>query len=105
MEEQAPRLNTICTEHGLPRVSSGLEDIIAKGLHKKIPDRYKDATDMRDAIKSFITPISQSAQPQNWKAMATPWQDVELVEVLSSSADFEDVEAIFHKRCRKFQCW
>jgi hypothetical protein len=65
MEEQAPRLNTVCTEHGLPSVSSGLEDIFAKGLHKKIPDRYKDATEMRDAIESFITPISQSAQPKN----------------------------------------
>ena len=104
MEEQAPRLNTVCTEHGLPGVSPGLEDIIAKGLYKKIPDRYKDATEMRDAIESFISSkysISESVQPKNWKAMATPWQDVELVEVPSSSVDYKDVEAIFHTTCRK----
>jgi serine/threonine protein kinase len=106
MEEQASRLNTVCTEHGLPGVSSGLEDIIAKGLHKKTPDRYKDATEMRSAVESFISSkysISQSVQPKNWKAMATPWQDVELVEVPSSSADFKDVETIFHTTCRKDQ--
>ncbi len=59
---------------------------------------------MRDAIESFISSkysISESVQPNNWKAMATPWQDVELVEVPSSSADFKDVEAIFHTTCRK----
>jgi serine/threonine protein kinase len=99
MEEEAPRLNTVCAEHGLTGVSSGLEDIIAKGLHKKIPDRYKDATEMRDAIESFITSKYSISPPKNWKVMPTPWQDVELVEVPSSSADFKDVAAMFHTTC------
>jgi len=73
MEEQAPRLKTVCTEHGLPGVSSGLEDILAKGLHKKIPDRYKDATEMKAAIEELEKKKREaSTRPEHWAPSADP---------------------------------
>jgi serine/threonine-protein kinase len=40
MEEQAPMLSDVC-----PDVSAGFSHIIAKGLQKKIPQRYSNAAD------------------------------------------------------------
>jgi len=42
MEEQAQRLSDVC-----PDVSAGFSDIIAKGLQKKIPQRYGNAAEMK----------------------------------------------------------
>ncbi len=48
-------------------------------------------------------PIPSPSLPKNWKYMAAPWQDVELVEVPISSAEFKDVAAIFHTTCSKHE--
>ena len=49
MEEQAPRLVDVC-----PGVSPGLSDIIAKGLHKKISDRYSSAMEMKSDLEQLM---------------------------------------------------
>jgi hypothetical protein len=59
MEEQAPRLRTVC-----PRVSTGLEDILAKGLQKKISNRYTNAMEMRVAVQQFEH--DRFTRPSHW---------------------------------------
>ena len=49
-EEQAPKLMDVC-----PTISARLSDIIARGLHKKIVNRYSDATGMMSDFDSLLT--------------------------------------------------
>ena len=82
MEEQAPRLVDLC-----PGVSPGLSDIIAKGLHKKISDRYSSAMEMKSDLEQLMqSKYSAIFQlfPSHWKKMSSPWQDVELVQLQTS---------------------
>lgn len=48
MEEQAPKLIDLC-----PTVSPRLSEIIARGLQKKIEDRYADAMEMKRDLESL----------------------------------------------------
>jgi len=48
-EVQAPKLMDVC-----PTVSARLSDIIARGLHKKIVNRYSDATEMMSDFESLL---------------------------------------------------
>jgi serine/threonine protein kinase len=54
MEEQAPWLSDVC-----PDVSAGFSDIIAKGLQKKIPQRYANAADMKRDLEEHIAIFHQ----------------------------------------------
>jgi poly [ADP-ribose] polymerase 10/14/15 len=97
MEEQAPRLVDVC-----PDVSPGLSDIIAKGLHKKISERYSSALDMkRDLEELMKSTYSNPGLPANWKDMSSPWQDVELVQLQTSSPEFKQVAGRFHQTCKE----
>jgi len=92
MEEQAPRLADVC-----PGVSSGLSDIIAKGLHKKISERYTSAMEMKSDLEELMqSRYSDLSLPSNWKDMSSPWQDVERV-VLSEGKEKEAVIAAFRE--------
>jgi len=92
MEEQAPRLVDVCQG-----VSSGLSDIIAKGLHKKISERYTSAMEMKSDLEELMqSRYSDLSLPSNWKDMSSPWQDVERV-VLSEGKEKEAVIAAFRE--------
>jgi serine/threonine protein kinase len=94
MEEQAPRLTEVCSG-----VSSGLSDVIAKGLHKKIANRYSDCADMKQDLEDHIKSACSSSLPASWQAMSAPWQDVELVELAACAPEFTEVSDLFHATC------
>ena len=96
MEEQAPRLTEVCSG-----ISSGLSDIIAQGLQKKIPERYADTLDMKRDLEEHIKSKCSTSLPESWKAMSAPWQDVDLVEVESGAPEFKDVSDLFHATCSR----
>jgi poly [ADP-ribose] polymerase 10/14/15 len=80
-------------------VSSGLSDVIAKGLHKKIANRYSDCADMKQDLEDHIKSACSSSLPASWQAMSAPWQDVELVELAASAREFTEVSDLFHATC------
>ncbi len=98
MEEQAPRLSDIC-----PDVSAGFSDIIAKGLQKKIPQRYANAEDMKRDLEEHLKskcPLSQSL-PATWEHMGSPWQDVVVVDVKSGEPEFNEIMDLFCATCSR----
>ena len=94
MEEQAPRLTEVCSG-----ISTGLSDIIAQGLQKKIPERYTDALHMKRDLEEHIKSKCSTSIPGSWKAMSAPWQDVELVELEAGAPESKEVSDLFHATC------
>jgi len=96
LEQQAPRLTEVCSG-----ISSGLSDIVAQGLQKKIPERYAEALDMKRDLEEHIKSACSTTLPENWRAMSSPWQDVDLAEVERGAPEFKEVLDLFHATCSR----
>ena len=102
MEEQAQRLSDVC-----PDVSAGFSDIIAKGLQKKIPQRYGNAAemtrDLEEHRKSRAQDLLQVVEKRREELEIQQAKHAKAVCEQQQRIDKEQKELATLAQCRKAQ--